>query len=59
METDFSNAPVSSNTNKDLLQKYAFASKFYFSFWKLSSNQGNGVPPSLMIVCNETTDEHL
>jgi hypothetical protein len=32
METDFSKSLVSSNTNKDLLQKYAFASKFLFFF---------------------------
>jgi len=59
METVFSKAPVASNTNKDLLQKYAFASKFYFSSRTLSSTQGNGVPPNLKTVCNEPTDEHL
>jgi len=48
METDFSNAPDSSNTNKDLLPKYAFASKFSFSYCTLSSNQGSGVSPSLI-----------
>jgi hypothetical protein len=51
MEMDFSKEPVSSNTNKYLLQKYAFASKFYFSSCTLVSNSGNGLPPSLKIVC--------
>lgn len=51
METDFSNVPVSNNTKKDLLQKYAFASEFYFSSCTLGSNKGNGVPQNLKIVC--------
>jgi hypothetical protein len=50
METDFSKTPVSRNTNKDLLQKYDFAPKFYFSSSTLCSNEGNSVPASLKIV---------
>jgi len=50
METDFSKAPDSRNTNKVLLQKYALVSKFYFFFSCTSrSNQGNEVPPSLTL----------
>jgi hypothetical protein len=48
METDFSKAPDSRNTNKILLQIYALISKFYFSSCTSRSNQGIGVPPSLM-----------
>jgi hypothetical protein len=48
METVFSNEPDSRNTNKDLLQKYAFASKFSFSSCTLGSNQDSRVPPSLI-----------
>lgn len=51
MEKYFSKVPVSSNTNKDFLQKYAFASKFYFSSRTLGSNPGKRLPPSLKIVC--------